>query len=817
MPGGGCDIVHARRPGPAVPRALSVRPVGAAARRLTMPRVNALPAAPLAALIDAAWAAQFEAPERIRALADEVLARAPEGSPEAGWGWIHRAWAARFARQPEEATEALARARQCFAALDDRRGLASVADLERRERAARGDVAALQEPLGSEAPADGDPAEWRGPWERLTAHYGHFGAADRLGQPEAALRALYRALAAARDTGHAAAQANTLAMLGAKHADVGDLEPAARWCSEALKHSASLCPSATWQIAALNRLFVALERAEADVAGALADAIQRHLPQVLPHAQEQAHLLVARARSLAGDATGAWQALAQGRALPGTLQHGGEWAATEAELQLGQGDASAAWQTARGWLAGGGAEAPFTTPNHLLRVHRVAAAAAERLGHWAEALHHLRAAHAVAEQQMGRAAAVRRVAMGVQHDLDRERWQRERAEAERQRLDGLNRALQDANAAKTRFLAAASHDLRQPVQALALNMAALEIESRQSAAPTQQALVARMGASLQALTQMFDVLLDISRLDAGLVPVQPQPVALVPLLQRLHDDLAPAAAARGLRWRWRVAADARSAAQTAATQSDPVLLERCLRNLLDNALKYTEHGGVLMVLRRRAEGWAIQVADTGLGMTPAELSRACEEFYQANNPERDRRRGLGLGLAIVQRLLGLMGHGLALRSRLGRGTVASVTVPAAALPAVAPGAAEGTDTGTSPGWIAVIDDDVEVRQGLQALLSRWGHPVLMAADDTRLLQAWRDAGRPAVQAVVCDLRLAAHRTGLQAVARLRSTWRREVPALIITGDIAPDRLAPLADSGLPWLAKPVMPMRLRGWLAALAG
>ncbi|MFY7854729.1 MAG: ATP-binding protein [Rubrivivax sp.] len=773
--------------------------------------MNASPVASLAALIEAAWAAQFEAPERIRALADEVLARAPEGSIDAGWGWVHRAWAARFARQPEEAAEALARARQCFAAHGDARGQASVADLERRDRTARGEP--LEVEPEAEAAADDESTMARGPWERLVAHYGHFGAADRGGRPEAALRALYRALAAARDTGHAAAQANTLAMLGAKHADVGDLEPAARWCSEALEHSASTRPAPTWQIAALNRLFVAIERAEADVAQTLADAIEGHLPQVLPHAQEQAHLLVARARRLAGDAAGAQQALAQGRALPGPRLHGGEWVATEAELQLAQGDAAAAWQTVQGWLATGGPEAPFSTPNHLLRVHRVAAAAAEQRGHWVEALHHLRAAHAVAEQQMGRAAAVRRVALGVQHDLDRERWQRERAEAERKRLDGLNRALQGANAAKTHFLAAASHDLRQPVQALALNMAALDIEARQNAAPTQQALVARMGASLQALTQMFDVLLDISRLDAGLVPVQPEPVALVPLLQRLHDELAPTAAARGLKWRWRMAAGA----QAAGTRTDPVLLERCLRNLLDNALKYTERGGVLLALRRRAGGWVVQVADTGVGMGPEELSRACEEFYQANNPERDRRRGLGLGLAIVQRLLGLMGHGLALRSRPARGTLASLSVTADALPAAAEGPAERTGAAGQPGWVAVIDDDTDVRQGLHALLSRWGHPVLMAADDTRLLQAWRDAGRPPVQAIVCDLRLAAHRSGLQAVAALRSAWRRDVPALVITGDIAPDRMAPLAASGLPWLAKPVMPMRLRGWLASLAG
>jgi len=255
-------------------------------------------------------------------------------------------------------------------------------------------------------------------------------------------------------------------------------------------------------------------------------------------------------------------------------------------------------------------------------------------------------------------------------------------------------------------------------------------------------------------------------------------------------------------------------AARATTTSDPVLLERCLRNLLDNALKYTTRGGVLLALRPCQGQWLVQVFDTGIGMAPEVLERACEEFFQADNPERDRSRGLGLGLAIVQRMLRLMNHGLQLASRPGRGSTATLrlvaTAPGAAVPVSTAGAA-----GSSPGWVAVIDDDVAVRDGLAALLQRWGHGVLQGADAASLLSAWRAAGQPPLQGLITDLRLARHRNGLDAVAEVRGALGLELPALVITGDIAPERLQQLRASGLPWLPKPVMPMRLRGWLAAL--
>jgi hypothetical protein len=246
--------------------------------------VPATPAdATLQALIDAAWAAHFDDPARIGEFADALLARAPAGSAAQGWGWLHRCWAARFARQAGQAAEAMAQARRLFESLDERRGLACLDDIQLRMRLAGGEA------IG-ELPDVDTMAPQRGPWERLISLYGHFAAADRHSRPDAALTALYRAVGAARDTGHAGAMSNTLAMLGAKHADVSDLEPARAFCAEALALVSGQRPGITWQIAALNLLFVAVEQGDAEAARPLADSIVAEIDQVLPHAVEQAHI-----------------------------------------------------------------------------------------------------------------------------------------------------------------------------------------------------------------------------------------------------------------------------------------------------------------------------------------------------------------------------------------------------------------------------------------------------------------------------------------------------------------------------------------------
>jgi signal transduction histidine kinase/CheY-like chemotaxis protein len=771
---------------------------------------------PLAALIDAAWAEHLRQPARLLERGRQIVARAAPASAEAGWGLLIMARGHRFQGRAAEGDAALAQAESLFDALGPEAGLAGRAVCQEQRAFVLGTQGRWDEAMALLQATATIPATLRRPWERFQGHHRRGWAHDMRGDRDAGLRERYAYLACAHETGDDAAVGMVLGMLAGQHADLFNLEEADRLGAEGVRRAGAAGAFAAWSMAALNHLnaLVALGRG-ADGRG-LAEQLMARDAELAAAAREHRLVLYADVLQQCGEHTRAQALLDESVA----RRHAGSrslesFTTVQVAVALARGDFAHARQVGEDFLA---APDHGTDPGHLpterLRLLRALARACEHLGDAHAALGHERQAFDTHDQLVGRSARARRLALEIEHELDRERWQRQQAELERARLDAVNHALEDTSAAKTRFLAAASHDLRQPVQALALNMAALEIESRHAAAPAQQLLVQRMAASLQALTQMFDVLLDISRLDAGIVPVNPQPLPLAPLLRRLHEELEATARARGLRLALHLPARTATATLPPTTRSDPVLLERCLRNLLDNALKYTERGGVLLALRPRQGGWTVQVLDTGIGMTPEVLARACEEFYQADNPERDRRRGLGLGLAIVQRMLRLLGHGFGLASRAGHGTavtlqlVAETPTAEAALPAAA-GAA------SAPGLLGVIDDDPAVREGLASLLQRWGHGVLHAADDAALLRAWQAAGAPPVQALITDLRLAGHRSGLDAVATLRRAWGEGLPALVITGDIAPERLQALRRSGLPWLAKPVMPMRLRGWLAAL--
>lgn len=367
-------------------------------------------------------------------------------------------------------------------------------------------------------------------------------------------------------------------------------------------------------------------------------------------------------------------------------------------------------------------------------------------------------------------------------------------------------AAEAANRAKTTFLAAASHDLRQPMHALGLYLAALR---QQPLAPAQQELTARMADSTSALESMFGALLDISRMDAGAVAPSPRVFDVHVFVQRLVAEFAADAEQQGLRLglRWS-AADAGLHART-----DPALLERVLRNLLVNALKYTRRGGVLVTCRLRRGPpslWRIEVWDTGPGIPPAEQARVFDEFYQVGNPERDRVAGLGLGLSIVRRLIVLLSLPLKLVSRPGHGSRFGIDVPATPEPltpapaAVAPGSVAGIG-------VAVIDDDPEVRASMQTLLSSWGCAVVAGSDASEVLaHAQRDGVEIGV--VVADLRLRGERDGVSEVVALRAARGVAIPALLVSGDSAPERLAMMELSGLPWLTKPVPAAKLRSWL-----
>jgi signal transduction histidine kinase/CheY-like chemotaxis protein len=356
-------------------------------------------------------------------------------------------------------------------------------------------------------------------------------------------------------------------------------------------------------------------------------------------------------------------------------------------------------------------------------------------------------------------------------------------------------AAEEASLAKTRFLAAASHDLRQPVHALSLFVGALR-ELKLAEEPGR--LVDQIEDSVSAMDGLFSSLLDISRLDAGVIVPDWKIFGLQPLLDRLERDYANEAAAKGLRLTVRPCAR--------ATRSDPILLERILRNLVSNAVRYTDRGGVLMGVRHRGDKLRIEIWDTGRGIPQALAQRVFEEFYQLENPERDRAKGLGLGLAIVRRLADLLAHPVTLRSVPGRGSVFSVEVPRLA-EMVAPEPVADTRAGPC-GFILVVDDEVSIQEGMRSLLQGWGHRVLCGGSGREILE--RAAGVSLVpDLIICDYRLRGEENGAAVIQQLRATYGTRIPALLITGDTAPDRLEEASRSGLLLLHKPVSNSRLR--------
>lgn len=247
---------------------------------------------------------------------------------------------------------------------------------------------------------------------------------------------------------------------------------------------------------------------------------------------------------------------------------------------------------------------------------------------------------------------------------------RDAADTALQQVRQSKEQIEAVSAAKTRLLAAASHDLRQPAHAIGLYVAQLET------APVSPELVAGLDASVRALQEMLDVFFDYSRLDMHSTPAQPRPMPLEPVFRQLRICFADLAAQKGLRLRVR---------QTRAwVQSDPVLLQRVLLNLLSNALRYTERGGILVGCRMRQGQPCIEVRDSGIGIAPEHHAQIFEEFFQVKNPARERALGLGLGLSMVQRSCALLRHPLTLRSELGRGSCFTLSLPPATSDTAAP-------------------------------------------------------------------------------------------------------------------------------------
>jgi len=363
-------------------------------------------------------------------------------------------------------------------------------------------------------------------------------------------------------------------------------------------------------------------------------------------------------------------------------------------------------------------------------------------------------------------------------------------------------AAERANLAKSRFFAAASHDLRQPLQALGLFTASLRDAERR---PEDSRKFEQILSSVDALESLFDELLDVSRLDAGYVQPNILHLDTARLFARLESAYGPVAAKNGLELRFR--------GHPPPIHSDPILLERVLGNLISNALRYTLKGGVLVGWRHRGNKVLLEVWDTGIGIPRSEFRQIFDEFYQLGNPERDRRHGLGLGLATVKRVAALLECPLTLNSEPGRGSVFRIAVPlgdAAQVSAPAPVNFGNIDALTGK-VIAVIEDDGVVREGLVTLLEQWRcRPV--AAGSAAELSALLEAEALIPDVVLADYRLRDHQTGITAIEALRTRYGEKLPALLVSGDTTEELFRAARERSLIFIAKPVSSARLRAAL-----
>ncbi len=364
-------------------------------------------------------------------------------------------------------------------------------------------------------------------------------------------------------------------------------------------------------------------------------------------------------------------------------------------------------------------------------------------------------------------------------------------------LEAAQKSSDMANAAKSRFLAAASHDLRQPLQTLALLQALL---ARTASGDKQEKLIARMGDTVGAMSGMLDTLLDINQIDAGIVRPNIATFSLNEIFARLRDEMTYQAESQGLSFR--------VVPCSLSVSTDQALLEQMIRNLISNAFKYTRHGKVLLGCRRIRGGARIEILDTGIGIPDRDLKAIFEEYHQLDNAARERSRGLGLGLPIVQRLGDLLGHRIGVRSSPGRGSVFSIEVrdapdDKAAAPADPPperpvDAVVPRRTAT----ILLVEDDPDIAELLELFLTSEGHRVTTEKDGVDALAHIENAAlQPDV--ILSDYNLPNNLSGLQLAADARRLLHRDVPAIILTGDISTDTLREVTRQGCLHLGKPV--------------
>lgn len=375
---------------------------------------------------------------------------------------------------------------------------------------------------------------------------------------------------------------------------------------------------------------------------------------------------------------------------------------------------------------------------------------------------------------------------------------------EKEQVEQSRQIAVEANTAKSNFLAAASHDLRQPMCSLGLFVAAIKQSNDEQ---ERSALYPKLERSVESLGELLDALLDISKLDAKDIDIQLSAISINKLLSRLIEEFDILTKQQGLRLRFRPC--------NAIVTSDPIWLERILINFISNALRYTRHGGILVACRHRGDKLLIQVYDTGQGIDEGKQKIIFDEFQQLNNPSRDRTQGLGLGLAIVKRLGALLNHPIGLVSIPGKGSVFSVEVPVSNEPII---------ENIKPAYnknallvnkiILVIDDEQDILSGMAALLHQWGCKVILADSLSNALAQLEDCNC-IPDLIISDYRLAENITGLDVLQKLQLYFNKSIPSLLLTGETSQDKIQEMNESVFRVLHKPVQPAKLRIMLNGL--
>ena len=371
-----------------------------------------------------------------------------------------------------------------------------------------------------------------------------------------------------------------------------------------------------------------------------------------------------------------------------------------------------------------------------------------------------------------------------------------------QRSEELRRAAEEASLSKSRFLAVASHDLRQPLHAISLLVGLLG----NGGSGDQREVVGQIRRSVSSLDALFAALLDLSKFDAGAIAVAPRRMPMESLFGGLVSEFAERARAKGLRFESRIA--------SGDVTVDPMLLQRAAGNLLDNAVKYTREGSVVLSARLSRGRLIVAVSDSGAGIPRQERERIFEEFYQIGNQQRERTHGIGLGLAIIRRICALTQSTIVVDQPAMGGSCFTLSMPLADLPPMA-GAAPATaaiaipaDTAASLAGVRVlaIDDDEEVRAALRLLFDHWGCVAMIASDLESALR-WEAIHADAPEVVLCDLRLAGGQSGIDVLSRLKLRWPA-VRAVVITGDVVMASIDSARAAGFEVIHKPVDARRL---------